>query len=78
MLLDLFDLVLRGRAKRAMSGEEHLMRQQLCIISVFQLVEITMEGQSLRMLVDHSFHPCKSVCCSSVHACTCTCKERTI
>lgn len=69
MLLDLFELVLRGRAKRVVSGEEHPIRQQLyissCIIALLRLVEITTEGQSLKVLVDHSFHPCKSICYSS-------------
>lgn len=69
MLLDLFELVLRGRVKRVVSGEEHPIRQQLsissCLIALLRLVEITMEGQSLKMLVDHSFHPCKSICYSS-------------
>jgi len=69
MLLDLLELVLKGRAKRVVSGEEHLIRQQLCIssgiVSLLQSAEITTEGQSLRMLVDRSFHPCKSICYSS-------------
>lgn len=69
MLLDLFELVLRGRAKRVLSGEEHPIGQQLYIssriISLLRLVEITMERQSLRMLVDRSFHPRKSICYSS-------------
>lgn len=69
MLLDLFELVLRGRVKRVVSGEEHPIGQQLyisaCITALLRLVEITTEGQSLKMLVDHSFHPCKSICYSS-------------
>lgn len=69
MLLDLFELVLRGRAKRVMSGEEHLIRPQLyissCVISLLQPVEITTVEQNLRMLADRSFRPCKWICYSS-------------
>lgn len=80
MLWHLFEFFVRERAKTALSGEEHLTRQQLyfssCPMSLLQPIEITTEGQSLRMLVDYSFHPWKPI--QHMHVYIYTCKERWI